>query len=503
MKRWTLLAAALLAVCASYPAQAQTKTAWFGLVTPKGLSAPPVAPSASVAAKIPKAAIPADEAKFTELSGARMKADIARIVSFADAMARTSQMYGRISGFPSEAQTAEWVGAQFKAAGLKDVAVQTYNAGAPFWWPNSWEVRVAADPAYGADSKDVVLGSAVPVSGSEIKGVISAPVVFVGEAGSVTTDGVAGKIVVEHTKPATGAYSERKKVHDSSALLIQAGAVAVLNWVEQGGNMHVFDFGRCGGPCFNIGGEDGRFLKAAIDKAAAAGAPPLKLSLKLDTSMKTGLTGRNVIGIAPGASPDILVVNAHLDSWFSGAGDNADGLAVMLALARHYGKPANKPAKTLLFVGSGGHHSPGMNGPGNLLSANAELLKRAQLVMNLEHLAQFEEVNVPAWDVHATEEPKSFGVSNMSPFLVSTVKAAAETYGFVIKPEITSSVPGDLGGYAPLNIARIQGIHSGPLYHTSGDTPASISTEGLTRAAHFYRAVIDAAGKASAKDINP
>lgn len=175
----------------------------------------------------------------------------------------------------------------------------------------------------------------------------------------------------------------------------------------------------------------------------------------------------------------------------------------MVALARHYGRPRNKPAKTLLFVGSGGHHSPGMNGPGNLLPANAELLKKVQLVMNLEHLAQFEEVNVPAWDVHATEEPKNFGVSNMAPFLVSTVKEAAAKYGFVIKPEITSSVPGDLGGYAPLNVARIQGIHSGPLYHTSGDTPASISTEGLTRAAHFYRYVIDAAAKASARDINP
>ena len=83
------------------------------------------------------------------------------------------------------------------------------------------------------------------------------------------------------------------------------------------------------------------------------------------------------------------------------------------------------------------------------------------------------------------------------------MKAAAERYGFAIRPEIVNTVPGDLGGYAPLNVARIQGIHSGPLYHTSGDTLASISTEGLERAARFYAYVIEAAGKASASEINP
>jgi hypothetical protein len=64
-------------------------------------------------------------------------------------------------------------------------------------------------------------------------------------------------------------------------------------------------------------------------------------------------------------------------------------------------------------------------------------------------------------------------------------------------------VPGDLGGYAPLNVARIQGIHSGPLYHTSGDTLDSISSPGLEKAARFYAYLIEQAMTASAKDLNP
>jgi hypothetical protein len=134
---------------------------------------------------------------------------------------------------------------------------------------------------------------------------------------------------------------------------------------------------------------------------------------------------------------------------------------------------------------------------------NAELMKNVVLVINLEHLAQFEIDAVPAWVVDTGEEPKNFGVSNSSPALVNLVKQGAQRYGFIIQPEITNSVPGDLGGYAPLNVARIQGIHSGPLYHTSGDVLESISTPGLEKAARFYAWLIEQASTMPKSDINP
>ena len=509
MKRWTLAVAFLLAACSGGPpvgppaATTRPTSVWFGLATPAGLIAPPIAPTASLAAKIQKAVVPLGEDKFADLKGARIMPDVDALVGFAEEMRKTSQLWGRISGFPSQAAAADWFADQLKTAGVQNVQVQTYPASADVWWPEKWQVKVEGLPAYGAGSKDLVLATSIPVNpwptGREVK----AQAVYAGEAGAQLSVDVKGKIAIQHTRPTTGAFSDRAMVRDGSAALIKAGAVGVLNWVEQAGNMSTRDFGGCGGPCFNIGGDDGRFLSAAIARAQAIGAPPVMLDLQLDSAMKSGLSARNVIGVIPGHSDEIIVVNAHLDSWFSGAGDNADGVAVLVALAKHYGRPLNKPARTLVIVGSGGHHSTGMNGPGNLVTMNAALLKKAVLVINLEHLAQFEVQATPTWDVHPTEEPKNFGVSNMAPFLVSTVKAGAARYGFAIKSEITNSVPGDLGGYASLNVARIQGIHSGPLYHTTGDRSASISVEGLERAARFYRYVIDVAGKASAKDINP
>ena len=475
--------------------------AWFGVAPPPGLQAPSIL--SQITAKgfaVKPAVVPPGEANAPEFKGETIKKDVATVVGFGlQPQKAGAQFWGRVTGYPAETDTANWVAAQFKAAGLQKVEVQTYEATGPFWQPNSWEIRVAADPAFGAGTKDVVLASAVPTSGSFITGAISGPVVYAGEAGDPVNVDVKGKIAVQHSRPASGAYADRAKITQSAQALNKAGALAVINWVEQPGNMHVNDFGRCGGICFNIGGADGAFLKGVLDKA---GARPVKVSLKLDAVNRTDLKGQNVIGVVPGASPDVVVVNAHLDSWFDGAGDNGDGVAVLAALARHYGKPGNKPARTLVFVGSGGHHSAGLGGPPALLKMNADLLKPTVLVLNLEHVAQYQ-LRPDPWRVDPTEEPKNMGVSNMAPLLVQAIKTGADRYGYTYNADITNSVPGDLGGYAPLGVARVQGIHSGPLYHTSGDVTETISTPGLERAARFYAWFIDQVAKAPKDQINP
>ena len=501
------VAAVALGGCASpttFPVQGpgEFRPAWFGLTPPVALAEPETAPPPGT--KIPPAITPAGEEQgYGAFTGSRIRTTVETVIGFAaDMRTAGNQMWGRISGLASQAEAADWLANEFESIGLEEVETQTYAGTGGFWWPDKWEARVLADTAYGDQTIDVVLASAMPVSRSMIPAPIEAPLIYVGDAGAVSTEGVSGKIAIQHILPTTGAYSERAKVRESSQQLITAGAVAVITWVEQAGNMHVFDFGQCGGPCFNVGGADGRFLTEAVQKAVGAKAPDIRMRLTLDAEVKTGLTAKNVMGLIPGASDEIIVVNAHLDSWFDGAGDNADGIGVLVALARYFSQPDKKPARTLLFVGSGGHHSSGLNGPANFVSMNADLLQKAVLVVNLEHLAQFQ-IDAPGWAVHAGEEPKTFGVSNSAPFLVSAVKAAAERYGFVIRPDITNTVPGDLGGYAPLNIARIQAIHSGPLYHTSGDVLESISGPGLEKAARFYAHLIEQAAKAPSSEINP
>lgn len=504
--RTTKLPLVVLAMALPAAAAAQS-SAWLGVTPPPGLSHPP---QFSVLADgrfgAPAMSVPAGEAADTELEGARIAALLDQIVGFSrQSRAHGELMWGRISGITGAEPTAMWVGEQFRAAGLTGVEVQRYEADAntSMWWPDHWEVRLLADPALGMGAGDIVLSSAVPVRGAQIPGgSMTAPIVFAGDAGALLDVDVRGKIAVQRVKPASGAFGQRDAISTGSQELVRRGAIGVLNYIDQAGNMHVRDFSGCG-PCFNIGGADGAFLRELSDRATRQGKlGNLRVRMYLAARNRTGLYAHNTVGIVPGASSEVVIVNAHLDGWYDAAGDNGDGTAVLVALARHFAKPENRPARTLVFVASGGHHSTGLNGPAHFVRMNPELAGRAVLVLNLEHISQFE-VDPETFALNRTEQSMGWGVTNMAPALLALTDRAKERYGFRLRPQYSTSVAGDLGGYAPLGVPRVQAIHAGPLYHTSGDVYESISVTGLERAARFYAFWVEGVTTMPRGEIDP
>jgi hypothetical protein len=493
---------------------AQSTQPWFGLGAPGGLGDPHRAVVNVSSVSVPPPRVPAGDDRHREMEGARIRRDLEAIVGFSkQSRAAGDRVWGRVTGFPAAAATMTWVAQQFKDAGLTGVEIQTYDASAPMWWSRSWDVRLLGDSKFGAGSSDVVLETAVPTSGSMMAGgTLTASLVHVGAVTDAALPGVdvKGRIAVQHLKPASGAFSERGRTTERARELAKRGAVAVLNVVEQTGNMHVRDFGNCGVPCFNIGSRDGAFLEGVMQKAAAAGTlADLRAQLRLQSEMLNGLTGRNAMGIVPAragapaaSAAENIVVNAHADGWYDAAGDNGDGLAVLLSMARHFSKPENRLDRSLVFVASGGHHSTGLNGPANFVRMNAALTSKTILVLNLEHVAQFQ-IRSTDWTVERAEQPMSFGISNQAPFLIDVAKRGMADYGFNLNPTFGSGVPGDLGGYAPLGVPRVQAIHSGPMYHTSGDVLESISTPGLERAARFFTFFVTQVARASRSEVDP
>jgi hypothetical protein len=486
-------------------------SSWFGVTLPAN-DRDPHLPVVNVSSVSPAAVrVPPGEERHRALEGASVRKDVETIIGFSkQSRAAGDRVWGRVTGFPAAKHTIEWVAKEFTAAGLSDVAVQEYPASAPMWWSRSWQVRLLGDDKFGPGSKDVEFASAIPTSGSQISGgVLTGSLVHVGRVTDPLTDvEVKGKIAVQHLKPVAGAYSDRGRVTERARELQKRGALAVVNVIEQAGNMLVRDFGNCGIPCFNVGAADGAFLEAAMERAQSAGvAGDLRLELRLQSEMVNGLVGHNAIGVIaarPGAAlaAENLIINAHADGWFDAAGDNADGLAVLVAMARHFAQPENRLDRALVFVASGGHHSTGLNGPANLVKMNAALTAKTALVLNLEHVAQ---LLIPSstWMVQPTEQPMNFGISNQSPFLVDVGKRGMERYGFKLNPVFTANVPGDLGGYQSLGVPRVQAIHSGPMYHTSGDVLDTISGPGLERAARFFSFFVSEVARTARTQIDP
>jgi hypothetical protein len=494
---------------------------WFGVPLPPPLGKDPAVIVGDRAAR--PVVLPSGEAPTPELTGATIKADVEAIVNIAKESRNSreigsGQMWGRVTGLPSGTKAVTWSADQFRKAGIADVKVQpiAMEANARFWFPLSWEVRLLADPAFGPGTADVVLDSAIPLSPSDIPGgTLTAPLVYVGSANPSILPhlDVKGKIAVQLSIPQGHMVFERGPVGSRADDLVARGAAGVFNLVRLPGNERSRDFSDCGNPCFNIGGRDGHFLETVIDRAAAAGlADKLRVRLTLKTETRTNLKAENAVAVVPGKSDEVIILNAHVDGWFDGAGDNADGLAVLVSLARHFAKAENRPGRTLVFVASAGHHSPGMNGPRNFVASNPDLAKRTVMMVNIEHVAQrnFSPARSTASDGYRQaladtgEAPIYAGITNRAPFLDGLIQQGVARYGTNFVSEKSNMSSGETGGYSTLKGAALVTImQAPPLYHTTGEVADVISTPGLERMARFLAFFVKESGKAPRAQIVP
>jgi hypothetical protein len=525
ISRWVLL---LLTVPHVAFAQQATNAAssskpWFGVTLPLAFESDP---AVIVGDRMPRSMTLSDAAPLRrdpELQGTTIRKDLETIVGFSKASRSereigSGQLWGRIAGFPSGTKTIEWAADQLRRAGIDDVKMQLIEqeSRASFWMPQSWELKLLGDAAFGIGTTDVILDSAIPLPPSQIpNGKLIAPLVFVSTANPSLLEhiDVKGKIAVQLTVPQGHMVFERSVVTSRAQDLMKRGALAVINLVRLPGNERSRDFSNCGGPCFNLGGRDGLFLESVLDRATQAGLrDKVQAQLTLTSASHAGLKSQNAVAVIPGrSSDDVIVIDAHADAWFDGAGDNADGLAVMLALARHFAKAEHRPKRSLVFVVSAGHHTPGINGPRNFVKANPELAKKAVLVLNIEHVAQrnFSAARTVASDGyrHAVadsgEAPIVFGVSNAAPFLNDLAQQGVARFGVNLVSDRSTMQSGETGGFDEIKNAKITVMQAPPLYHTTGEGIEVISTPGLERMARFLAFFIREVANASSAKINP
>lgn len=496
----------------SYSAVAEP---WFGQPLPGPVNDPVRAVVETTATDLPGDVLRFGPGpKSPLLDGARILGDVETIVNFSLKSKNSGQyLWGRVSGTPAHMETIHWAADQLKEAGLTDAHVEEFEG--PLTLPVSGSVRLLASPAFGNGTHDVEFKSAMVGGRGPVDGDVTAPLVYVGRGTGADVAGrdVRGKIAVIHTTPDPGLYNA---VVGRQETLIQAGAMGVIEILRQPGNMQSYDGDRhgCGmGLCFTVGGEDGFFLQNVLSEAATAGLT-VKAHLSAASTVTPAAKTGNAVATLPGKTSRTIIVNAHADAWFTGANDNGDGLATLIALARYFaGQPQLE--RTLVFIASAGHHN-NLNGLRFFRTLHdKDYVARTDLILNIEHVAAngigrstglkrprptgFAPKNFGLEPVStARPQNKQVGISNGAPFILDMWRKGVTCFGLNLNRMVDNFNPGELGAFRDLSVPRTQMISGGAFYHTTGEGIASISVTELERAARFYAYLLKQSANAPA-----
>jgi len=459
---------------------------------------------------------PADENTDTDIHGPAIYAYLRDIVEITLQNQPPDEKYrGRIAGNAAEQATAAYIANQFSTFGLRDVRTETVRGGHQ-WRPDDWQVTLIGDSAYGDGTTDYTFTSAFPAVQLEAEAMdvsdLKAELVYVGLGRPADLIGrdLQGKIAVVHSFLQSDPFFQSARGRIEA--IVQAGAVAVITFVDGPGN-HQYALEGMGSdeaPCFVLGGHDGRFLEEAI--AAAGTENPLTASITLRASVREDWRGKNVLGLVPGESDEYLIITAHLDGYFEGANDNGGGLAAMLALAKHFSNPKrSRPNRNLLFIGTSAHHEFS-DGARAFINDHPEIVKNTVLVMNIEHPSsmlsyyrgplQISQGTVPGQLVTTNSQGwRTLTISNGNERVLSYFQAAADRYGVVIESTVSRRPNGDAIDFFRARVPVVQLMDANVWFHSSGDRLDTISPAGLERTTRLFADVLSRIDETSAEEL--
>ncbi|MET9485265.1 MULTISPECIES: hypothetical protein [unclassified Nocardia] len=214
-------------------------------------------------------------------------------------------------------------------------------------------------------------------------------------SGTVTDDDVVSVMALSMTVPLT--------------VFRLAGAKAVIVVLDAApdnaaGQYVPFLFPMAGIPGLIVDRKTGAELR---ERARAGG----RARVTLEATIEHGATTDDVIGILPGASSDISLINTHTD------GPNAieeNGPVAVLALARKLAAiPQSQRRRTYVFLFATGHMAVAVGDTERFIGNHPDLIRRTASALTIEHLGATEWVDDPVLGYHATGKP------DLTPILTS------------------------------------------------------------------------------------
>ncbi|MFK7915401.1 MAG: M28 family peptidase [Pseudomonadales bacterium] len=437
----------------------------------------------------------------------------AEMLNWASAIVEITEQYPQFRriGTPGDAKVRDYIQAQLESIGFDSIEQQSYETRVREY--ESWSLSVAGKsiPAY-------FMRGAEYTSKSGVNGTLT----YIGEAVDPNAD-YSGQIVVFDIRgqAVPGAVAEQLAdfVHDPAGTLARGtfggkggaiprnfpvsyyqlaeqGAVAmigILKDYDNGTNQFYADpsaMVQTRIPGLFLGKHDG----AALVKQIASAANTLPATVKVSGRVKKSRSA-NIVATLNGQKKDTLLINTHHDAGFSGAVQDASGVAAVLGLAKYFSKvPSNFRQKTLVFVFDGSHYDWNYPMGANIFAEqNPEVMANTVLTIGIEHIAQkFKVVDGAYQDTGEVEPRILFTPPNQ--FLFDLTKRAIVKNGLtdVIVPK-----PGALTMFGETQSFFLQGypsfsLISGPEYlFLADDTVEKIATEEFEKVVGTFIDIVD------------
>ena len=438
----------------------------------------------------------AGDEKYGALTGDRMKKFVDEIVAVSlKSKADGELLWGRQAGTIYDDMAEAIVERHFKALGLENVHRQYFDL-EPQWFPTAWDFTAKAG---GRTLKFATARAATNSPATSAQGLNLEPVwVGLGTPSDFEGRDVKGKLVLVQSMPMPGVVSHSAAYNGSAELAAAKGAAAVAINVAIPGNMQVQIRFNSGLPTFTIGTEDMAALREAMEQG------PVSVHVQLSIERRTGLRDASVWGYLPGTTDENIIVMAHHDAHFTGALDNASGMAVMLGLAEYYSKiPQRDRRRTIRFVTTSGHHV-GSAGTVWMHDNRQTFLAKTVLAINCEHVSAVQTY----YDRRAPVLRESDNISarrwwvNGSSRLAGIALNAWKSFGVTVYDDMENNASGDM---SPMDrdVPSIQLIESAAYYHTDHDVPASVPAPGLEAVARAYAKIIDQVNTLAKAELQP
>jgi hypothetical protein len=242
-------------------------------------------------------------------------------------------------------------------------------------------------------------------------------------------------------------------------------------------------------PCFCVDAMDGDALEQSAAKHQ-------NVSARVTYEPNNDREGLNVVGHLPGKGQLGVVFFNHLDSFFSGANDDASGLATTVGLAQRLSRmPADKRLADFFFVALSAHHD-GAEGMRAFAEHYPNVLNNASQSILIEHTdAQAgREGREAGWPARLNDQRQAYLGSKGWPEVRAALPRLVKESGVMtVAPPMVDACIGDLLAVCDQTKSFCL-IEAPPYYHTDHDTLDKISRAGLEASVDFHIRLLEVTG---------